>query len=82
MYHIPNTYPCCCVNPDAITQSATAKRERIIAREGDADGARLLPDYYEQLLQEAIQEQAAAAYMERRFFHGRAEGVYPLPQPH
>ena len=61
---------------------AVHKLRRIIAREGDADGARRRPEYFDQILQEIIQEQAAAEYTERRFFHGRAEGAYSLPQPH
>ena len=47
---------------EAALPSAQEKLERIIAREGDANGERLKPYYIAQLLVEKIQEAAAEKY--------------------
>lgn len=47
--------------------NAVAKRDRIIAREGDMDGARWEPWYLEMLIQEEIEQD-----MVIREFSGRA----------
>ncbi|MBR3438962.1 MAG: hypothetical protein IKH13_05605 [Clostridia bacterium] len=50
-------------------ERAAIKLKRIIAREGDADGARLKPAYFLQLLQEEIQLEEC-----ERFFRAMREG--------
>ncbi len=50
-------------------ERAARKLQRIIAREGDADGARLKPAYFLQLLQEEIRLEEC-----ERFFRAMREG--------
>jgi hypothetical protein len=57
--------------------AASRKLERIIAREGDADGFRRTAAYFDQLLREAIREQAAE-YMEGKCLNGGNKRVHPV----
>ena len=49
-----------------VYEKALQKLQRIIAREGDADGARLKPAYFLQLVKEEIRTEEC-----QRFFSGK-----------
>lgn len=53
----------------AAVHRAIAKRDQIIAREGDQDGEHLAPWYLEMLIQEQLEQDAAI----RRFNGGKCQ---------